>query len=70
MTYVSNAILQTSSTIGSEPFMAIVDEYGQETPFNEYDIQRSLEQLAEQKDNQPETMDVLMDRVLAARAIA
>ncbi|MDH5518403.1 MAG: hypothetical protein OEY36_11400 [Gammaproteobacteria bacterium] len=70
MTYVSNAVLQQSAPMASEPFMALVDEYGQETPFNEYDIQRSLDQLAKQDDDKPETLNLLMDRVLAARAIA
>ncbi|MDH5392829.1 MAG: hypothetical protein OEY11_06540 [Gammaproteobacteria bacterium] len=70
MTYVTNSVFQHDVSNGAEPFMAIVDEYGQEIPFNEYDIQRSLEQLSEINSDHPKSLDLLMDRVIAARAIA
>lgn len=62
---------QVNSTV-SEPVMAIVDEYGKETPITELDIRRSLKQLdeAHHESRSEMTFEQLMSKVFAARAIA
>ena len=70
MTFFPDMTAAHEDTATIEPFMALIDEYGQETPITELDIRRSLKQLTEVEDQTPESLDSLMERVLAARAIA
>lgn len=82
MTYVAEEIiaerdLPVPEEYGvDESYMAIVDEFGQETPITELDIRRSLKQLSDaeveakaQAVSAEEAFDSLMHRAEAARAI-
>ena len=72
MTLLPEVVTEQEKMSITEPVMAVVDEFGQETPITELDIRRSLKQLTEvnsEKNNQV-SYDQLMERVYAARAIA
>ncbi|MCK4711230.1 MAG: hypothetical protein KAU21_21645 [Gammaproteobacteria bacterium] len=72
MTLLPEVVAEHEDSAATEPLMAIVDEYGQETPITEFDIRRSLKQLSKDAhtDHHHLSMDQLMERVFAARAIA
>lgn len=72
MTYISEAVTEYKETHAPEHVMALVDELGEETPITEFDIRRTLKLMSEEKQVTPEPseIDVLMEHVYAARAIA
>ena len=72
MTYVSEAVTEYKEINAPEHVMALVDELGEETPITEFDIRRTLKLMSEEKKVSPEPteIDVLMEHVYAARAIA
>lgn len=72
MTYITEeyaADYEQSAII--EPYMAIVDEFGQETPITELDIRRSLKQLSadDATIKLQDPLDSLMELAEAARAV-
>lgn len=72
MTYISEAVVDYKETDTSGPIMALIDELGKETPITEFDIRRTLKLMSEEKHVTPEPseIEVLMEHVYAARAIA
>jgi len=71
MTYISELVEEKNEVITAEPVMALVDEFGQETPITEFDIRRTLKALSKVPENHHrDAYDELMERVYAARAIA
>ena len=71
MTYISELVEENKEVISTEPVMALVDEFGQETPITEFDIRRTLKELSKIPTNHHrDAYDELMERVYAARAIA
>lgn len=79
MTYLSEAAIAESTaavindSVLNEPVMAIVDEFGAETPITELDIRRSLKQLSDEaaakRHSDQDDFDSLMQLADAARAI-
>ena len=71
---VINDVVLSEDEILNEPVMAIVDEFGVETPITELDIRRSLKQLADEaaakQHSDQDDFDSLMLLADAARAIA
>jgi len=63
-----------NDSVLNEPVMAVVDEFGIETPITELDIRRSLKQLsdeaAKKQHSDQDDFDSLMMLADAARAIA
>ena len=72
MTFIPELITVNAELANENSFMALVDDYGHETPITESDIQHSLTKLAsdETSSHPNQSLDSLMERVLAARAIA
>lgn len=72
MTYISEAVTEYKETDTTEHVMALVDEFGDETPITDFDIRRSLKLMSEekQKTSEPTEIDILMEHVYAARAVA
>jgi len=72
MTFNSELIADNKESSIVDTVMALVDEFGNETPITELDIRRSLKQMSEEtaKTNHKQKMYDLLDRVNAARAIA
>lgn len=72
MTYISEAVAEYKETGVTGHVMALVDEFGDETPITDFDIRRTLKLMSEEKQVTPELteIDVLMEHVYAARAIA
>lgn len=71
MTYITNATLEHEQAISPDAVMAVVDEFGIETPITEADILRTLKSMSEEKyaTSHLTDMDVLMEHVYAARAV-
>jgi len=80
MTFLSEASVAKEPTANviidaviNKPVMAVVDEFGVETPITELDIRRSLKQLsdqvAEKQHSDQDDYDSLMQLADAARAI-
>lgn len=72
MTYISEAVTEYKETDAPEHVMALINEFGEETPITEFDIRRTLKLMSEEKHVTPEAtdFDALMEHVYAARAIA
>ncbi|MCK5335653.1 MAG: hypothetical protein KAQ67_05800 [Gammaproteobacteria bacterium] len=72
MTYIPETVAEYKDTVTPQPVMAILNEFGQETPITEQDIQRSLKLMSEEQHETPAptAIDALMEHVDAARAIA
>lgn len=72
MTYIQEAVSEYTDTEACGPVMAIVDEFGRETPITEFDIRRTLKSMSDEKPvvSYDVAINVLMERVEAARAIA
>lgn len=80
MTFLSEAAIAepTAAVINdsvlNEPVMAVVDEFGVETPITELDIRRSLKQLSDdvavKQHSDQDDFESLMMLADAARAIA
>jgi hypothetical protein len=72
MTYISEAVVEYKEIDAAGPVMALIDELGNETPITEFDIRRTLKLMSEEKHVAPgpSEIDVLMEHVYAARAIA
>jgi len=71
MTYISELVVEQKEVFTAEPVMAMVDEFGHETPITEFDIRRTLKELSKAPENHHhDAYDELMERVYAARAIA
>jgi len=69
--YISELVEEEKAVIIEEPVMALVDEFGEETPITEFDIRRALKALSKVPENHHhDAFDDLMERVFAARAIA
>ena len=71
MTFNPEFITDYAQPLVAEPVMAIVDEFGIETPITEVDIQQTLESMTDEK---PETYNLqvlsqLMECADAARAV-
>ena len=74
MTFNPELITDYAQPLVAEPVMAIVDEFGIETPITEHDIQQSLAAMLDEDEN-PEiynlqSLNQLMERADAARAVA
>jgi len=79
MTFLSEATMAERTTavindsVVNEPVMAVVDEFGVETPITELDIRRSLKQLSDEatakRHSDQDDFDSLMQLADAARAV-
>jgi len=72
MTFNPELVVDNKESAVVHTVMALVDEFGNETPITERDIRRSLKQMSEEsaKTNHKQKMYDLLDRVNAARVIA
>ncbi|MDH5423458.1 MAG: hypothetical protein OEY29_00520 [Gammaproteobacteria bacterium] len=72
MTYFQEAVNEYTEAEAGWPVMAVVDEFGRETPITELDIRRSLKLMSDEKSeaSYEKAIGVLMERVEAARAIS
>lgn len=72
MTFNPEPITDYAQPLVTEPVMALVDEFGIETPITEYDIQQSLASMLDEKPEvyNLQVLNQLMERADAARAVA